>query len=96
MFWSLNLGGGGRTGAKYITTNANTNQNTGSKVTINSRAPEVPNDGGGDGRSYTYVYISCKNVTDRKYMTSAMLPQKKCFFVLSIKELVAELEQNTS
>ena len=35
-------------------TNANTNKNTGAKVTINSRAPEVPSDGNGDGRSYGY------------------------------------------
>ena len=54
MFCSFNLGGGGRAGAKYITTNANTNKNTGAKVTINSRAPEVLSDGGGDGRSYGY------------------------------------------
>ena len=49
MFCSFNLGGDGRTGAKKIMTNANTNENTGAKVTINSRAPEVPSDGNGDG-----------------------------------------------
>ena len=53
MFYSFNIGGDGRTGAKKIMTNANTNENTGAKVTINSRAPEVPSDGVGDGRSYT-------------------------------------------
>ena len=116
VFCSFNLGGGGRAGAKYITTNANTNENTGAsvnvnsragnskggtkiiytnantdkntgaKVTINSRAPEVPSDIGGDGRSYTYVYISCKNVTDRKYMTSAMLPQNQCVLFFQFRE----------
>ena len=54
MFCSFNVGGGGRAGAKYITTNANTNKNTGAKVTINGRAPEVPSDGSGDGRGYAY------------------------------------------
>ena len=37
MFCSFNLGGGGRTEAKYITTNANTNENTGASVNVNSR-----------------------------------------------------------
>ena len=59
MFCSFNLGGGGRAGnrkggAKIIYTNANTNKNTGAKVTINSRAPEAPKDGSGDGRSDGY------------------------------------------
>ena len=54
MFCSFNVGGGGRAGAKYITTNANTNKNTGAKVTINGRAPEVPSDGSGEGRGYGY------------------------------------------
>ena len=54
VFSSFNLGGGGRAGAKYIMTNANTNENTGASVTVNSRAPEAPSDGGGDGRSDGY------------------------------------------
>ena len=54
MFCSFNLGGGGRAGVKYITTNANTNENTGASVNVNSRAPEVPSDDNGDGRSYGY------------------------------------------
>ena len=63
MFCSFNLGGGGRAGnrkggAKIIYTNANTNKNTGAKVTINSRAPEVTNDGSGDGRSYIHMFIT--------------------------------------
>merc|ERR1712157_511291 len=36
-------------GTKVIYTNANTDKNTGAKVTINSRAPEVPSNGVGDG-----------------------------------------------
>ena len=82
MFCYFNLGGGGRTGVKYITTNANTNENTGASVTVNSRTPEVPSDDNGDGSSYTYVHISCKNMSDREYMTCAILPQNQC--VLSI------------
>ena len=59
MFWSFKLGGDGRAenskgGTKIIYTNANTNKNTGAKVTINSRAPEAPKDGSGDGRSDGY------------------------------------------
>ena len=42
VFCSFNLGGGGRAGAKHITTNANTNENTGASVTVNSRAREAP------------------------------------------------------
>ena len=60
MFCSFIVGGGGRAGAKYITTNANTNKNTGAKVTINGRAPEVPSDGNGDGRSYGYGWWGYK------------------------------------
>ena len=54
LFCSFNLGGGGRAGAKFIMTNANTNENTGASVTVNSRAPEAPSDGSGDGRSDGY------------------------------------------
>ena len=39
-------------GTKIIYTNANTNKNTGAKVTIKGRAPETPSDGSGDGKSY--------------------------------------------
>ena len=35
-------------------TNANTNENTGASVTVNSRSPEAPSDGSGDGRSDGY------------------------------------------
>ena len=41
-------------GTNIINTNANTNKNTGAKVTINSRAPEAPSDGSGDGTSDGY------------------------------------------
>ena len=54
---NLRTGGKERMGG-LINTNANTNKNPGAKVTINSRAPEAPSDGSGDGRSFTYVYIS--------------------------------------
>ena len=59
MFCSFYLGGGGRAGnrkggAKIIYTNANTNKNTGASVNVNNRAPEVPSDDNGDGRSYGY------------------------------------------
>ena len=62
VFCSFNLGGGGRAGnmkggTKIINTNANTNKNTGSKVTINARAPEAPSDGSEHGRTYTYIHI---------------------------------------
>ena len=59
-----------------IIKDANTNS-SGATVTVNSRAPEAPNIGSGEGRSYTYAYISCKNVSDSKYMTCAMLPQNQ-------------------
>ena len=54
MFCSFIVGGGGRAGAKYIMTNANTNENTGASVTVNSRASEAPSDGSGDGGSDGY------------------------------------------
>ena len=54
MFCSFILGGGGRAGPKIIQTNANTNENTGASVTVNSRAPEVPSNSNGEGRSYGY------------------------------------------
>ena len=62
MFCSFKLGGDGRAGnskggTKIIYTNANTDKNTGAKVTINSRAPEEPSDGSEDGRSYTYQRV---------------------------------------
>ena len=60
MFCSFILGGGGRAGPKIIQTNANTNENTGASVTVNSRAPEVPSDGNGDGRSYGYGWWGYK------------------------------------
>ena len=55
--FSFNLEVGGRMGnmnggTKIIYTNANTNKNTGAKVTIKGRAPETPSDGSGDGKSY--------------------------------------------
>ena len=40
-----------------IIKDANTNS-SGASVTVNSRAPEAPSDGFGDGRSYTYMLIS--------------------------------------
>ena len=50
---NLRTGGKERMGG-LINTNANTNKNPGAKVTINSRAPEVPSNGNGDGRSDGY------------------------------------------
>ena len=70
MFCSFISGGGGRTGAKYITTNANTNENTGASVNVNSRAGNMKG-----GTKNVYTNANTNKNTGAKVTVNSRAPE---------------------
>ena len=70
MFCSFNLGDGGRAGAKYVTTNANTNENTGASVNVNSRTGNMKN-----GRKIIYTNANTNKNTGAKVTVNSRAPE---------------------
>ena len=70
MLCSFNLGGGGRAGAKYITTNANTNENTGASVNVKSRAGNMKG-----GTKNVYTNANTNKNTGAKVTVNSRAPE---------------------
>ena len=68
--FSFNSGGGGRAGLKYVTTNANTNENTGASVNVNSRAGNMKG-----GTKIVYTNANTNKNTGAKVTVNSRAPE---------------------